>query len=58
MKGGTSVFGSRKPLPVLLDESALAHDTIVVNGGRRGLQLELSPHDLLRATEGRTLRLT
>lgn len=58
VRGGTSVFGSRKPLPVLLDESALAHETIVVNGGRRGLQLELSPHDLLRATGGRTLRLT
>lgn len=58
VRGGTSVFGSRKRLPVLLDESALAHETIVVNGGRRGLQLELSPHDLLRATGGRTLRLT
>jgi len=58
VKGGTSVFGSRKRLPVLLDKSALDHETIVVNGGRRGLQLELSPHDLLRATGGRTLPLT
>lgn len=58
VRGGTSVFGSRKRLPVLLDESALDHETIVVNGGRRGLQLELSPHDLLRATGGHTLRLT
>ena len=58
VKGGTSVFGSRKRLPVLLDESALDHEAIVVNGGRRGLQLELSPHDLLRATGGRTLPLT
>ena len=58
VRGGTSVFGSRKRLPVLLDESALEHETIVVNGGRRGLQLELSPHDLLRATGGRTLPLT
>jgi Cys-tRNA(Pro)/Cys-tRNA(Cys) deacylase len=58
VKGGTSVFGSRRRLPVLLDESALEHETIVVNGGRRGLQLELSPHALLRATAGRTLHLT
>jgi len=58
VRGGTSVFGSRRSLPVLLDESALEHETIVVNGGRRGLQLELSPHDLLRATGGRTLPLT
>src|SRR2546423_609833 len=33
VRGGTSVFGSRKRLPVLLDESALDHETIVVNGG-------------------------
>jgi 1-deoxy-D-xylulose 5-phosphate reductoisomerase len=60
VRGGTSVFGSRSPkrLPVLLDDSALEHATIVVNGGRRGLQLELFPHDLLRATGGRTLPLT
>ena len=58
VRGGTSVLGSRRSLPVLLDESALAHETIVVNGGRRGLQLQLSPQDLLRATGGRTLRLT
>jgi hypothetical protein len=36
----------------------LEYETIVVNGGRRGLQLELSPQELLRATSGRTLRLT
>ncbi len=55
VRGGTSVLGSRKALPVVVDESALDHETIVINGGRRGLQLELSPHDLLRVTGGRTL---
>jgi prolyl-tRNA editing enzyme YbaK/EbsC (Cys-tRNA(Pro) deacylase) len=34
------------------------YETIVVNGGRRRLQLELSPQELLRATSGRTLPLT
>lgn len=58
VKGGTSVFGGRKRLPVLLDESALAHETIVLNGGRRGLQLELDPQDVLRLTGGRAQRLT
>jgi Cys-tRNA(Pro)/Cys-tRNA(Cys) deacylase len=58
VRGGTSVLGSRRALPVLVDESALDHETIVVNGGRRGLQLELSPHDLIRATGARTLPLT
>ncbi|HVM68643.1 MAG TPA: aminoacyl-tRNA deacylase [Gaiellaceae bacterium] len=58
VKGGTSVFGGRKRLPVLLDDSALAHETIVVNGGRRGLQVELDPRDLLSVTGGRAQRLT
>jgi Cys-tRNA(Pro)/Cys-tRNA(Cys) deacylase len=53
VKGGTSVLGGRKRLPVLLDESALAWETIVVNAGRRGLQLELAPADLLGLTGGR-----
>ena len=57
VKGGTSVLGSRRTLEVLLDESALDHETIVVNGGRRGVQLELAPADLLQATGGRTARL-
>jgi Cys-tRNA(Pro)/Cys-tRNA(Cys) deacylase len=57
VKGGTSVLGGRKRLPVLLDESALAWETIVVNAGRRGLQLELAPADLLALTDGRTAKL-
>jgi Cys-tRNA(Pro)/Cys-tRNA(Cys) deacylase len=57
VKGGTSALGGRKPLPVLLDESALAWETIVVNAGRRGLQLELAPADLLALTDGRTAKL-
>jgi Cys-tRNA(Pro)/Cys-tRNA(Cys) deacylase len=57
VRGGTSVLGSRKALPVLLDESALEHVTIVVNGGRRGVQLELAPRDLLELTDGRPARL-
>jgi Cys-tRNA(Pro)/Cys-tRNA(Cys) deacylase len=57
VKGGTSVLGGRKRLPVLLDESALGHETIVLNAGRRGLQMELAPGDLLRLTGGRATRL-
>jgi Cys-tRNA(Pro)/Cys-tRNA(Cys) deacylase len=57
VKGGTSVLGGRKRLPVLIDESALEHDAIVVNAGRRGLQMELAPDDLIRLTGARTLRL-
>ncbi|HEY7730900.1 MAG TPA: aminoacyl-tRNA deacylase [Gaiellaceae bacterium] len=57
VKGGTSALGGRKRLPVVLDESALAWETIVVNAGRRGLQLELAPSDLLALTGGRVARL-
>jgi Cys-tRNA(Pro)/Cys-tRNA(Cys) deacylase len=51
--GGTSPLGQRRQLPTHVDESALAHETILVNGGRRGLQLELAPDDLARLTSAR-----
>jgi Cys-tRNA(Pro)/Cys-tRNA(Cys) deacylase len=50
VSGGTSPLGQRKRLPTHLDSSALEHETILVNGGRRGLQLELDPRDLARLT--------
>jgi Cys-tRNA(Pro)/Cys-tRNA(Cys) deacylase len=45
--GGISPLGSRRPLPVVLDAGSLGHGTIFVSAGRRGLQLELSPDDLV-----------
>ena len=51
--GGTSPLGGRKRLPTHVDASALEHETILVNGGRRGLQLELDPNDLVRLTDAR-----
>lgn len=48
--GGISPIGQRRPHPTVLDESALAHATVFVSGGRRGLDLELSPADLVRVT--------
>ena len=52
--GGISPLGQRRPLPTLLDESALAFETIFVSAGRRGLEVELAPFDLLALTGGRT----
>jgi Cys-tRNA(Pro)/Cys-tRNA(Cys) deacylase len=51
--GGISPLGQRKALPTVLDESALAHTTIHVSGGRRGLELELAPADLVRLTRAK-----
>jgi Cys-tRNA(Pro)/Cys-tRNA(Cys) deacylase len=48
--GGISPFGQRRRLPTFLDRSALRHDTVFVSGGRRGLQLEVSPLSLTRMT--------
>jgi Cys-tRNA(Pro)/Cys-tRNA(Cys) deacylase len=53
VSGGTSPLGQRKQLPTHVDASALGHLTILVNAGRRGLQLELDPHDLVRLTGAR-----
>ena len=52
--GGISPVGQRSRLPLFLDESALAHPTVYVSGGRRGFDIELAPADLLTATGGRT----
>jgi len=51
--GGISPFGQKKRVRVFVDEAALAHASIIVNGGRRGLQIELAPADLVRVLAAR-----
>lgn len=48
--GGISPIGQKRALTTVLDESALSHASVYVSGGRRGLDLELLPSDLVRTT--------
>jgi len=52
--GGISPIGQKRRHPTVVDSSALAHPTVFVSGGRRGLDLELSPADLVRITDAVT----
>ena len=47
--GGIAPLGLRRPLPVVVDESALGYDTVFCSAGQRGLEIELAPADLVRA---------
>jgi Cys-tRNA(Pro) deacylase len=46
--GGTSPFGTRKPMPVYLERSVLELPHIYINGGRRGYLLGMDPRELVR----------
>jgi len=46
--GGISALGQRKRARTFVDQAAVAHPTIICNGGRRGLQVELAPADLVK----------
>jgi Cys-tRNA(Pro)/Cys-tRNA(Cys) deacylase len=48
--GGISPLGQRRALRTVVDASALGHPTVYVSAGRRGLQLEIAPGDLVRLT--------
>ena len=49
--GGISPVGQRKAHRTVLDETAELHETVLVSGGRRGLDIELAPADLVRVTD-------
>jgi len=52
--GGISPLGQRLPSPTVLDSSAVGLQTLLVSGGRRGLDIELAPADLIRLTQAVT----
>ena len=46
--GGCSPFGLRKPMPVFMEESILALDRILINGGKRGFLVGMPPQEVVR----------
>jgi Cys-tRNA(Pro)/Cys-tRNA(Cys) deacylase len=55
--GGISPFGQKKSVPVFIDNSALEFPSIVMNGGRRGLQVELAPANVVRVLAAKATEL-
>jgi Cys-tRNA(Pro)/Cys-tRNA(Cys) deacylase len=47
--GGISPFGQKKRVPTVIEQAALSHATVFINGGQRGLQVELAPADAVAA---------
>jgi Cys-tRNA(Pro)/Cys-tRNA(Cys) deacylase len=51
--GGITALGLRRRLPVVVDSSALEHDTVFCSAGQRGLEIELAPSDLIAMAAAR-----
>ncbi|WP_026356833.1 Cys-tRNA(Pro) deacylase [Mycobacterium sp. 141] len=55
--GGISPLGQRKPLPTVVDASALSFDRVLCSAGKRGWDVALAPADLIRATNAVTAEI-
>lgn len=51
--GGISPIGQKRPLPTVIDVTAMEHQSVLVSGGRRGLDIEIMPEHLVRVTNAR-----
>lgn len=58
IRGGCTAIGMKKPFPIYFHSTATDFDKIFVSAGQRGLQLELSPADLIGYVKGETADLT
>ena len=56
--GGISPFGQKKRVPVAIEAAALGHASVFLNGGQRGLQVELAPDDAVKAADAIARSLT
>jgi len=54
--GGTSPFGTRKPMPVYVEQTVLGLDRIYINGGRRGYLVGIAPAVLIKSIGARPVR--
>jgi Cys-tRNA(Pro)/Cys-tRNA(Cys) deacylase len=55
--GGISPFGQKKRVPTAFEAAALAHDSVFMNGGQRGLQVQLKPADAVKALDATAVSL-
>lgn len=46
--GGTSPFGTRRKMPVYMEDTILDLQKVYINGGKRGFLVEMDPHDLIK----------
>ncbi|WP_428769242.1 Cys-tRNA(Pro) deacylase [Treponema sp. HNW] len=58
VRGGCSPIGMKRRYPTFIDESALTHKTVYVSAGVRGIQLGLSPENLIQACGAQSADLT
>lgn len=58
IRGGCSPVGMKKQYPTFIDNSALTFDTMIVSAGRRGLQMEVTPLDLVNVTKGKLVSIS
>ena len=56
--GGISPFGQKKKVPTAIEETALSQPQVFLNGGQRGLQIELDPNDACKALQAIARHLT
>jgi Cys-tRNA(Pro)/Cys-tRNA(Cys) deacylase len=56
--GGISPFAQKKRVPIAIEEAALSESTVFLNGGQRGLQIELEPNDARKALDAIVRPLT
>lgn len=58
IRGGCSPLGMKKNFPVYIDDAAFNQDVIHISAGIRGLQIKLSPADLMRACNAHKAKIT